>query len=42
VALLRSLGGAPDWQGRGLGSALLAYAERVARQRGIAALYLSR
>ena len=40
VALLRSLAVAPDGQGRGLGSALLAHAERVARQRGIAALYL--
>jgi amino-acid N-acetyltransferase len=40
VALLRSLAVAPDGQGRGLGSALLAHAERAARQRGIAALYL--
>jgi len=40
VALLRSLAVAPDWQGRGLGAALLAHAERAARQRGIAALYL--
>jgi len=40
VALLRSLAVAPDGQGRGMGSALLAHAERVARQRGIAALYL--
>ena len=40
VALLRSLAVAPTWQGRGLGAALLAHAERVARQRGIAALYL--
>ena len=40
VALLRSLAVAPAWQGRGLGSALLAHAERAARQRGIAALYL--
>ena len=40
VALLRSLAVAPAWQGRGLGSALLAHAERVARQRGITALYL--
>ena len=40
VALLRSLAVAPDWQGRGLGAALLAHAERTARQRGIAALYL--
>ena len=40
VALLRSLAVAPAWQGRSLGSALLAHAERVARQRGIAALYL--
>lgn len=40
VALLRSLAVAPAWQGRGLGAALLAHAERVARQRGITALYL--
>ena len=40
VALLRSLAVAPAWQGRGLGSALLAHAEQAARQRGIAALYL--
>lgn len=40
VALLRSLAVAPAWQGQGLGSALLAHAERVARQRGITALYL--
>ncbi len=40
VALLRSLVVAPDWQGLGLGSALLAHAERAARQLGIAALYL--
>ena len=40
VALLRSLAVAPAWQGRGLGAALLAHAERMARQRGIAALYL--
>ena len=40
VALLRSLAVAPDEQGRGLGSALRAHAERAARQRGIAALYL--
>jgi len=40
VALLRSLAVAPAWQGRGLGAALLAHAERAARQRGIAALYL--
>ena len=40
VALLRSLAVAPDWQGRGVGAALLAHAERAARQRGIAALYL--
>ena len=40
VALLRSLAVAPDWQGRGLGAALLAHAERTARQRGITALYL--
>ena len=40
VALLRSLAVAPDWQGRGLGAALPAHAERTARQRGIAALYL--
>ena len=40
VALLRSLAVAPDRQGRGLGAALLAHAERAARRRGIAALYL--
>lgn len=40
VALLRSLAVAPDWQGRGLGVALLAHAERATRQRGITALYL--
>lgn len=40
VALLRSLAVAPDWQGRGLGSALLAHAEWVARQRGVETLYL--
>lgn len=40
VALLRSLAVAPAWQGRGLGAALLAHAERAARQRGLAALYL--
>ena len=40
VALLRSLAVAPDWQGRGLGAALLAHAERTARQRGITTLYL--
>lgn len=40
VALLRSLAVAPDWQGRGLGSALLAHAERMARSRGVQALYL--
>jgi amino-acid N-acetyltransferase len=40
VALLRSLAVAPDGQGRGLGSALLAHAERAARQRGVQALYL--
>lgn len=40
VALLRSLAVAPAWQGRGLGSALLAHAERAARQRGVQALYL--
>jgi amino-acid N-acetyltransferase len=40
VALLRSLAVAHAWQGRGLGSALLAHAERAARQRGIQALYL--
>ena len=40
VALLRSLAVAPDGQGRGLGAALLAHAERAARQRGITALYL--
>ena len=38
VALLRSLAVAPDGQGRGLGAALLAHAERAARQRGIATL----
>ena len=38
VALLRSLAVAPDGQGRGLGSALLAHAEQAARQRGIATL----
>jgi amino-acid N-acetyltransferase len=40
VALLRSLAVTLDWQGRGLGFALLAHAEWAARQRGIAALYL--
>ena len=40
VALLRSLAVAPAWQGRGLGSALLAHAEQAARPRGITALYL--
>ena len=40
VALLRSLAVAPAWQGRGLGAALLAHAERAARQRGVQALYL--
>ncbi len=40
VALLRSLAVAPAWRGRGLGAALLAHAERAARRRGIAALYL--
>ena len=40
VVLLRSLAVAPDWRGRGLGSALLAHAEQAARQRGLAALYL--
>ena len=40
VALLRSLAVAPAWQGRGLGSALVAHAERAARQRGVQALYL--
>lgn len=40
VALLRSLAVAPAWQGRGLGSALRAHAERAARQRGVSALYL--
>lgn len=40
VALLRSLAVAPDGQGRGKGAALLAHAERVARQRGVQALYL--
>jgi len=40
VALLRSLAVAPTWRGRGLGAALLVHAERAARQRGIAALYL--
>ena len=40
MALLRSLAVAPDWQGRGLGAALLAHAERTARQRGITTLYL--
>jgi amino-acid N-acetyltransferase len=40
VALLRSLAVAPAWRGRGLGAALLAHAERAARRRGLAALYL--
>ena len=40
VALLRSLAVAPAWQGRGLGAALLAHAERAARPRSITALYL--
>lgn len=40
VALLRSLAVAPDWRGRGLGAALLAHAERAARQRGVQTLYL--
>ena len=40
VALLRSLAVAPNWQGRGLGAALLAHAERAARLRGVSALYL--
>lgn len=40
VALLRSLAVAPDGQGQGLGSALLAHAERAARWRGVSALYL--
>ena len=40
VALLRSLAVAPAWQGRGLGAALLAHAERAARQQGVSALYL--
>ena len=40
VALLRSLAVAPDWQGRGLGSTLLAHAEWAARQRGVQVLYL--
>ena len=40
VALLRSLAVATAWQGRGLGSALLAHAERAARQQGVSALYL--
>ena len=39
VALLRSLAVAPDWQGRGLGSALLAHAEQAARQQGGQTLY---
>ena len=34
VALLRSLAVAPDGQGQGLGTALLAHAERAARRRG--------
>lgn len=40
VALLRSLAVALAWEGRGLGSALLAYAEQAARQRGVQTLYL--
>ena len=40
VALLRSLAVAPDRQGRGLGSTLLAHAEGAARQRGVETLYL--
>jgi amino-acid N-acetyltransferase len=40
VALLRSLAVAPAWRGQGLGAALLAHAERAARRRGLAALYL--
>ena len=40
VALLRSVAVALAWEGRGLGSALLAYAEQAARQRGVQTLYL--
>ncbi|MBK8181925.1 MAG: GNAT family N-acetyltransferase [Candidatus Competibacteraceae bacterium] len=40
VALVRSLTVAPDWQGQGLGKALLAQAEQTAQQRGVQALYL--
>lgn len=40
VALLRSLTVAPIWPGWGLGTALLAHAERAARQRSVQALYL--
>ncbi len=39
-ALLRSLAVALDWQGWGLGAALLAHAEQAAQQRGVQVLYL--
>jgi amino-acid N-acetyltransferase len=40
VALLRSLVVAPDRRGSGAGAQLLAHAERVARERGVRAVYL--
>jgi len=40
VALLRSLAVAPAWQGRGLGKALHEAALGVARERGIAEVFL--
>jgi amino-acid N-acetyltransferase len=40
VALLRSLAVAPEFRGRGLGTALVAHAEAAATNRGVAELYL--
>lgn len=40
VALLRSLAVAPSRRGHGLGARLVAHAEAVAREHGVAALYL--
>lgn len=40
TALLRSLAVAPERRGSGLGSRLVAYAERHARDQGIKSLYL--
>ncbi len=39
-ALLRSLAVAPSARGNGLGAALVAHAQAVARERGVTAMYL--